>query len=82
MSGPAKKDALEALHAAMATTMTEFIKSPPEDGKGLAALMEVARKFLADNGIDSAATPDSPTGKLAEAAKQYPFNPADNMSQH
>lgn len=82
MSGPAKKDALEALHAAMAETMTKFIESPPEDGKGLAALMEVARKFLADNGIDSLDTPGSPIGNLKEATKKYPFNPADNMSQH
>jgi len=62
----AKKEALEALHGALAKSLAEKIKN----GEATAADLSVARQFLKDNGID--AVPRSPS-PLADLANALPF---------
>lgn len=75
----AAKDALERLHAAVADKLAETIDAMDSDSKGLASILNVARQFLKDNGIDvAAAPPDSPLGKLADKVAAFPFDPAES----
>ncbi|WP_295842519.1 hypothetical protein [uncultured Xanthomonas sp.] len=77
----APKDALEQLHAAVATKLSDTITAMDSDSKGLASILNVARQFLKDNGIDVAATPPgSPLGKLADKVSEFPFDPAESGS--
>lgn len=48
----AKAEALEALHATLAETLADAIKYPGEAGVQ-AAILNVARQFLKDNGIQA-----------------------------
>lgn len=79
----AAKDALERLHAAVADKLAETIDAMDSESKGLASILNVARQFLKDNGIDVAAAPPcSAMGKLAERVSQFPFNPAEDGITH
>jgi hypothetical protein len=71
----ASKDSLEALHTAIADKLTESIASMPADGKGLAALLNVARQFVKDNGIEALPSEGSSVGRLSEKLKEFPFDP-------
>lgn len=71
----ASKESLEALHSAIADKLTESIKEMPAGEKGLAALLNVARQFVKDNGIEAVPTPGSPLGKLNDKLKEFPFQP-------
>lgn len=73
----ASKESLETLHSAIAIKLTESIEKMETGEKGLAALLNVARQFVKDNGIEAVPTPGSPTGQLAERLKQFPFDPAE-----
>ena len=72
----ASKESLEALHTAIADKLTESIESMPAGEKGLAALLNVARQFVKDNGIEAILVPGIGAGKLADKLKQFPFDPA------
>lgn len=72
----ASSDSLGGLHDTLATALGEAITNLAPGDKGLAAIMEVARKFLADNGIDANVRQGSPLGKLVEKVTQFPFDPA------
>jgi hypothetical protein len=71
----ASKESLGALHTAIAEKLTEAISEMPSDGKGLAALLSVARQFVKDNGIEAVPAPGSATKALTEKLNQYPFDP-------
>ena len=71
----ASKESLEALHTAIAVKLTESINAIPAGEKGLAALLNVARQFVKDNGIEALPTPGSPTGGLVAKLSEYPFDP-------
>jgi len=71
----ASKDALETLHSAIATKLTNAIESMDADTKGLAAILNVARQFCKDNGIEAIAAPGSPLGNLTKSLTEYPFDP-------
>lgn len=75
----APKDSLERLHGAVANKLAESIDAMDSGSKGLASILNVARQFLKDNGIDVAsAPPGSPLGKLADKVSQFPFDPAED----
>jgi hypothetical protein len=76
----ASKDALETLHSAIATKLTDAIESMDADTKGLAAILNVARQFVKDNGIEAVPAPGSPTGKLADKLKEFPFDPSAHLN--
>lgn len=79
----ASKEALEALHAAIADKLTESIDAMQPGDKGLAALLNVARQFVKDNGVEAIPTPTNPVGKLASKLKEFPFDPAaDGVGVH
>lgn len=59
-------DALGDLHNELAKTLKEAVGIRDEDGKPIAAILNVARQFLKDNGIESTAAPGSPLGDLAD----------------
>ena len=61
----ASTEALEKLHDTLALVLAAGITEKDADGKRNAALINVARQFLKDNGIQVAtAPPDSPMGQL------------------
>lgn len=66
----ASKDSLNELHGLIAETLTGAIKAfkgktDPEDLKGLAALANVAKSFLKDNGIEAIPEANKPLQSLA-----------------
>ena len=56
-----EKDALAALHEAVATDLLRRVNS----GEAVASELSVAVKFLKDNGIEARATDNSPLANLA-----------------
>lgn len=82
----ASNAALEALHNALAETLAKAITEgvPVKDEEGNivtlpapAAILNVARQFLKDNGIEAQAVPESP---LARITQGLPF-PTKEESQ-
>jgi len=73
---------MERLHGAIADKLSETIEGMEAGDKGLAALLNVARQFLKDNGVDSVATPDSSTARVADAVTKHPFDPAETLKHH
>jgi hypothetical protein len=71
----ASKESLEALHTAIANKLTESINAMEPGEKGLAALLNVARQFVKDNGIEAVPTSGSPLGNLSSKLQQFPFEP-------
>lgn len=80
----APKKVLEALHAALAQTLTDVLTSgevvtDKETGELMratpqASTLNVVRQFLKDNGIDSAPGTDANVNQLNDAArKSLPF---------
>jgi hypothetical protein len=66
---------MEKLHEILATTLRKAIENDCTDGDGKpvavsASILNVARQFLKDNGIEAAAIPNSATGRLAQV---FPF---------
>jgi hypothetical protein len=66
----ASKDTLNDLHGLIAETLAGAIKAfkgktDPEDLKGLAALANVAKGFLKDNGIEAIPEANKPLQNLA-----------------
>lgn len=68
------KEAMEALHVALATVLTDAVKNGvkevTKDGEVVtvtapAAVLNAARQFLKDNGIETVLTPGTPTADLA-----------------
>jgi len=76
----ASKESLERLHTAVVDKLTESIDAIPAGEKGLAAILNVARQMLKDEGIESVPVPGSATGKLADKLKEFPFDPTTDRS--
>lgn len=72
----ASKESLEALHTAVVDKLTESIEAMPADGKGLAALLNVARQLLKDEGIEAVPVEGSAAGRLKNKLAEFPFDPA------
>lgn len=83
------KAVLNDLHTELANVLTRAVQGveveqeDPETGEKIvvrveapAAILNVARQFLKDNGIDAQAAPGSPMGRLSEAANGNPKMPA------
>lgn len=69
MSKKATEDSLATLHMTLAEVLTTKINAASEEGdsKGLAALLNVARQFLKDNGIEADLNPGTPMSNLVES---------------
>lgn len=67
-------EALNALHGAVAKTLTDRIK----DGTATAADIGAAIKFLKDNGVEQVANPGTPVANLAAS---LPFAGSDAYQQ-
>ena len=78
----ASKESLETLHSVIALKLADAIEKMDADTKGLAAVLNVARQFCKDNGIEAIPAPGSPTGKLADKLKQFPFDPQAETRSH
>ena len=66
---------MQQLHEALAKVLKDQIEAKQVDAEGKplppsASILNVARQFLKDNGIESKAVPGSPLGRLVEV---YPF---------
>lgn len=73
---------MDRLHGAIADKLTEALNTMQPGDKGLAAVINVARQFLKDNGIDSVPTPGGAATRVGEALARHPFDPAESMKQH
>jgi len=73
---------LEGLHEALAMTLkvsVDSVKQALSRGEvpsGAAALLNVARQFLKDNGIEGIPTEENPLGKLTES---MPFDAEEQI---
>lgn len=77
----ASKDSMEALHTAVADKLTDALRDMASDSKGLAAILNVARQFCKDNGIEAVPAPGSSLGTLADRLEKFPFDPqADSVN--
>jgi peptide subunit release factor 1 (eRF1) len=76
----ASKETLETLHDALATKLKDLLDAVDGEAKGAAAVLNVARQFLKDNGIEAVPTPGSPTGKLVQKLNEFPFDPASDST--
>lgn len=74
--------ALAHLHTDLVEKMRAAIAAMEPGDKGLAAVMEVARKLLADHDFSALPVEGSPTGKLADDLKKYPFDPRTEGQSH
>lgn len=74
----ASKESLETLHTVIATKLAESIETMEPGEKGLAALLNVARQFCKDNGIEAVAAPGSAMGNLAGKLAEFPFDPTED----
>lgn len=64
-SNRASEDALDALHSELASVLTKGLAIRDDEGRPIAALLNVARQFLKDNHVDGAPLPNTPLGELA-----------------
>lgn len=71
MSKRASENQLSELHLALAAVLKDQLQFKDENGKANAAILNVARQFLKDNGIDGAA---GEVKELAELAEEFPFD--------
>lgn len=76
----ASKDSLERLHTAVVNKLADSIEAMPAGEKGLAAILNVARQMLKDEGIEAVPVPGSATGKLADKLKEFPFDASSDRS--
>jgi hypothetical protein len=76
----ASKESLEALHTAIAKKLIESIDTIPPGEKGLAALLNVARQFVKDNGIEALPAEGSPLSRLSKRLEDFPFDPAEAIN--
>ena len=56
----ASEDALEELHSELAGVLKKGLTIRDDDGRPIAALLNVARQFLKDNRIEGPPAPKSP----------------------
>lgn len=61
----ASEKALSDLHAKLAEVLREQMMLVDDQGKANAAILNVARQFLKDNGIDATPKQGTPLGNLA-----------------
>ncbi|WP_266156784.1 hypothetical protein [Dyella silvatica] len=71
----ASSESLNRLHDAIADKLTEAIEQTPIGERGLAAILNVARQFVKDNGIEAVPAAGSSIGKLNDKLSVYPFDP-------
>ena len=74
----ASKESLEALHTAVVVKLTESIEAMPAGEKGLAAILNVARQLLKDEGIEALPSEGSAAGRLKKKLEEFPFRPEDD----
>ena len=67
----AKENELGELHGVLAKILKEQVSLKDENGKANAAILNVARQFLKDNGID--ASPEH-NQELKELSEELPFD--------
>ena len=73
---------MESLHGSLAKKLEELLEGVDGETKGAAAILNVARQFLKDNGIDAAAPPGSPLDNLRTKTTEFPFDPAEDSRSH
>ena len=78
----ASTGALESLHNSLAEKLSELLEVVDGETKGAAAILNVARQFLKDNGIDSPGGEGSPLAALAKETTKYPFDPVADSRTH
>jgi hypothetical protein len=66
----ADNDTLNKLHGVLAQVLMDEITATADEGKGRAAILNVARQFLKDNGIEALPGASKP---LRELAAVLPF---------
>jgi len=73
-------DAIGVIHGKLAKVFTEALDTIDPHEKGAAALFNVIRQFVKDNGVDALPAPGSPLGDLADKVAEFPFDPSAGMT--
>lgn len=76
----ASKESLGRLHTAIADKLTDALNEMTTDTKGLASILNVARQFVKDNGIEALPTEGNSVGRLNKKLEEFPFDPTEDPS--
>jgi len=73
-------DTIGVIHNKLAQVFIEALDSVDPAERGAAAILNVIRQFVKDNGVDALPVPGSPLGQLADKVAEFPFDPAAEMT--
>jgi len=73
-------DTIGVIHNKLAQVFIEALDTVDPAERGAAAILNVIRQFVKDNGVDALPVPGSPLGQLADKVAEFPFDPATEMT--
>jgi len=76
----ASVDTIGIIHGKLAKVFIEALDAIDPAEKGAAAVLNVIRQFVKDNGVDALPAPGSPLGNLADKVAEFPFDPSAEMT--
>jgi len=76
----ASVDTIGIIHGKLAKVFIEALDVIDPAEKGAAAVLNVIRQFVKDNGVDALPAPGAPLGHLADKVSQFPFDPSAEMT--
>jgi len=76
----ASVDTIGVIHGKLAKVFIEALDVIDPAERGAAAVLNVIRQFVKDNGVDAIPVPGSPLGNLADKVAEFPFDPAAEMT--
>jgi len=78
----ASVDAIAGIHGKLAQVFSEALDVLDPTERGAAAILNVIRQFVKDNGVDAVAAPGSALGTLADKVAAFPFDPVQDGVLH
>jgi len=76
----ASVDTIGVIHSKLAKVFIEALDTVDPAERGAAAILNVIRQFVKDNGVDALPAPGSPLGNLADKVADFPFDPSTEMT--
>jgi len=73
-------DTIGVIHNKLAQVFIEALDTVDPAERGAAAILNVIRQFVKDNGVDALPVPGSPLGQLADKVAEFPFDPSAEMT--
>lgn len=78
----ASVDRIGSVHGKLCEVFEEALDKIDPTEKGAAALLNVIRQFVKDNGVDAEVKPGTPIGRVADKVAEYPFDPSADGPPH